>query len=383
MIGWRHLLLVWILLLSSSFLGQVGQALASTDYWNMPLPFQDPMPPTPEACGACHADKYKDWSHSRHAQAFSPGLIGQIAGYSESEAVRCLACHAPMADQQESLFQIGLDSLTVDQPPDLLAKHGVFCAVCHLRDGILNAPSLSLPRVGHKRIHDRARINPLLRDSQFCATCHQYSPSYSINGKPLQDTYREWLDSPYPGRGETCQTCHMPNQAHLFRGVHDPDMVRHGLTINTSRMKEAGVILIRSSAIGHRFPTYIVPRIRVIGNLLDEDGQPIPGGSYEKNILRKMKIEDGRWIELSDTRLEPGGSLTLHVPWQVNGVCGSKIQFLVIVEPEWFYYETVYPSVLEGLDDGPAQELIKTAKSVAEGHNYILYEEMLAYDCDN
>jgi hypothetical protein len=288
-----------------------------------------------------------------------------------------------MADQQESVFQFGLDRLLENQPSDLLATHGVFCAVCHLRDGILNTPSHTLTKPGHKRVHDQVRINPLLGDSQFCATCHQFNTSTSINGKPLQDTYREWLDTPYPGRGKTCQACHMPDQAHQFRGIHDPEMVRKGVTIRTRKMEETGVIVIRSTGIGHRFPTYIVPRIRVNGTLLDSDGQPIPRGRYEKTIFREMQIENGRWIELGDTRLEPGDLLTLQVPWYVNGICGSGIRFRVIVEPEWFYYETVYPMLLETLDDGPAQDLIKTAMSVAEGHNYVLYEAKLHRDCEN
>ncbi|MGD8912626.1 MAG: multiheme c-type cytochrome [Candidatus Thiodiazotropha sp.] len=382
-IGWHHLLFIWIVLLPASIQGQVSWTPASIDYWKIPIPFQDPLPPRPEACGTCHADKYTDWSNSRHAQAFSPGLIGQIADYTETEAARCIACHAPMADQQEPLFQIGLERIMESKPPDLLANHGVFCAACHLRDGILHAPSFSLPKPGHKRIHNQTHINPLLRDSQFCATCHQFSTSHSINGKPLQDTYREWLDSSYPSRGETCQTCHMPDQAHLFRGIHDPDMVRHGLTINTNKMEETGVIVIRSTGIGHRFPTYIVPRIRVIGILLDSASRPIPSGSFEKTILREMQIENGRWIEFSDTRLEPGGFLTLQVPWQVNGVCGSKIQFRIIVEPEWYYYETVYPALLQELEDGPAQDLIKAAMTVAKDHNYVLFEDILTNLCDN
>jgi hypothetical protein len=287
-----------------------------------------------------------------------------------------------MADQQESLFQFGLDSLMENQPSDLLAAHGVFCAVCHLRDGILNTSSHTLTQPGHKRIHDQVRINPLLGESQFCATCHQFNASASINGKPLQDTYREWLDSPYPGRGKTCQSCHMPDRAHLFRGIHDPEMVRHGLTIRTRGMKETGVIDIHSTGIGHRFPTYIVARIRVNGTVLDSDGQPIPGGSYEKTISREMQVENGRWIELRDTRLEPGGFLTLHVPWYINGICGSAILFRVVVEPEWFYYKSVYPALVKTLDDGPAQDMIKSAMSVAEEHNYVLYEAKLHHDCD-
>ena len=148
-----------------------------------------------------------------------------------------------------------------------------------------------------------------------------------------QDTYREWLDSPYPARGRTCQGCHMPDRAHRFRGIHDPDMVRQGLTINTRVTEEAALLEVRSTGIGHRFPTYIVPRVRLIGLLLDSDGRPIPGGAREEILQRQMSIENGRWIEQSDTRLEPGATASLRLLWQVGGRCGNKIRFRIVVDP--------------------------------------------------
>lgn len=56
--------------------------------------------------------------------------------------------------------------------------------------------------------------SPLHGDSKLCASCHQYKNPDS--GAPGQDTYREWLASPYaqPGPGQRhCQHCHMPTQS--------------------------------------------------------------------------------------------------------------------------------------------------------------------------
>ncbi len=61
--------------------------------------------------------------------------------------------------------------------------------------------------------------------SDFCAVCHQFSPDQAINGKLLENTVEGWRQSPQAAAGQTCQSCHMPSRRHLWRGIHDPDMV--------------------------------------------------------------------------------------------------------------------------------------------------------------
>lgn len=368
---------ITITFLAGSILCQAAQGQDAADYWETPVSRQNPAPPAPETCGACHADKYSEWSGSRHAHAFSPGLIGQIIDYQQDDASDCLNCHAPLAEQQDALLQSNLEDLAINMKasqPGQLAQHGVFCAACHLRDGVLNAPSITSVESG-TRVHQYVKPEPLLRDSLFCAACHQFDADTAVNGKPLQNTYREWLDSPYAGQGKTCQHCHMPNRAHLFRGIHDLDMVRQGLTITTQPTETSIDLVVRSTNIGHRFPSYSVPRVRLIGTLLDSDGRPIPGAYHEKVIQRRMSIDDGDWVELSDNRLQPGDSVTLSVPLQHADHYASAVNFRIIVEPEWFYHDQVYPSVLAELEDGPARYLIKQAKSLSESHIYVLFEK--------
>lgn len=385
MIVYCRFLLISIVLQPVSIHSQADQSHAAKNYWDTPIPLQTPAPPAPEACGACHIEKYTDWSGSRHAQAFSPGLLGQIIDYTEADAISCLNCHAPMAEQQQPLLQSDLERLATDMKghrPGLLARHGIFCASCHLRDGVLNTPSATTARPG-KRVHQRVRTEPLMRDSRFCAACHQFDAVRSVNGKPLQNTYREWLDSPYPEQGITCQNCHMPKRAHLFRGIHDADMVRQGLTITTQATEETADLVVRSTAIGHRFPTYIVPRVTLSGTLLNSNSHPMPGGYYEKILQRRMTIENGHWIEHSDTRLEPGATATLSIPWQANGRCANAVNFRIVVEPEWFYHQMVYPVVLEELENGPARDLVNQAKSISETRGFVLFEQILLNSCVN
>lgn len=355
----------------------------ATVYWQTPIPLRSPPSPGPEACAACHAGQYSDWSGSRHAHAFSPGLLGQIVDYEDQDATACLACHAPLADQQEPLFRAGLEAVAANMDaskPKLTALHGVYCAVCHLRDGILQAPSPAPVQAG-QTAHDFVQATPAMRDSRFCAACHQFDTAQTDGIKPLQNTFREWQDSPYAEQGKTCQSCHMPDKAHRFRGIHDPDTVRRGLTITTRKTDKAAALIVRSTGIGHYFPTYIVPRIRLTGTLVDSHGQPLPGGYTERVLQREMSSENGNWIEHSDTRLAPGEAEVLIVPWHVGEYCGSAAQFRIIIEPEWFYQEKVYPPVLEELEDGPARTLIKKAKSIAETHNFILFEASQTNDC--
>lgn len=383
MISYCRLYLNVGVLLSVCMFSHVSRSQATLSYWDTPVPYQMPVPSAPETCGACHSDKYSDWSTSQHAHAFSSGLLGQIIDYDEVDAANCLNCHAPLAEQQASLLESNLEELSSDMAAydsELLARHGVFCAACHLRDGIMHAPSITTPDNG-TRVHQQVKVEPLMRDSQFCSSCHQFDATETVNGKPLQNTYREWLESPYAEQGKTCQHCHMPKKAHLFRGIHDPDMVRQGLTISTQFNQVSAELIIRSTGVGHRFPTYSVPRVRLSGTLLGPNSDPLSGGYHEKIIQRDITIDDNRWIELSDTRLEPGESARLNVPWSQGSYCASAIAFRIIIEPEWFYYEKVYPIVLEELEVGPARDLIKQAKSLAENRNYALFEQTISNTC--
>jgi len=62
--------------------------------------------------------------------------------------------------------------------------------------------------------------------------------------------------------------CHMPDRRHRWRGIHDADMVRSGLTITAKtgaaryRPGETALVTLRvtSTCVGHAFPTYVAPR---------------------------------------------------------------------------------------------------------------------------
>ena len=222
-----------------------------------------------------------------------------------------------------------------------------------------------------------------MQDSRFCASCHQFDMATAINGKPLQNTYREWLESPYAEQGISCQSCHMPDGAHLFRGIHDPDTVKQGLTISTRTTDSSVDLVVQSTGIGHRFPTYSVARIRLTAAAFDTADRLIRDGYRELILQRLMTMEGGQWIELSDTRLAPGESVTLSVPRRTAGVCAARIVYQVSVDPEWYYHTQVYPSVIEELEAGYARDLLVRAKSESEARQYVLYDTVVPNTCDD
>jgi hypothetical protein len=117
------------------------------------------------------------------------------------------------------------------------------------------------------------------------------------------------------------------------------------------------------------------------GTLLGPDNNPLPSGYHEKTLQRHITVDDNRWVEISDTRLKPGESARLNIPWSQGSHCASAIIFRIIIEPEWFYYEKVYPTVLEELEFGPGHDLITQAKSLAETRNYVLFEKTISNTC--
>ena len=73
--------------------------------------------------------------------------------------------------------------------------------------------------------HGGFTVSKAFEDSRFCAHCHQFpDDGPRIAGKLQEDTYQQWLASDYARQDagkQTCQSCHMPDRKHLWRGIHD------------------------------------------------------------------------------------------------------------------------------------------------------------------
>jgi hypothetical protein len=346
------------------------------DYWRLPIPPQGEAPADwspaerslrPEACGTCHAEQYEAWRMSRHAHAFSPGLVGQLLTFDPSETALCLGCHAPLAEQRSAfLDRRGAgDQVTADA--------GNSCAACHVRAhrryGPPAAPDDQQPMAG--TVHGGAVLSGDFERSEFCAACHQFPVSAAVNGKPLENTVAEWQASPFAQQGKTCQACHMPGRQHLWRGIHDPAMVAAGLTPIIAATDERVLFSLRSSNIGHAFPTYVTPKAAMHAVLLDDDGTPVEGGAATRLIQRVVEYGDQGWIERSDTRLAPGETATLSLPWGRY----RRARIWLEIAPEDYYHAHVFPRLLAGLDPGsPATQELARADAGAAASGYRLFE---------
>ena len=288
-------------------------------------------------CGRCHAKQVREWTGSLHGAAASPGLRAQIDVMSERAAAACRHCHTPLAEQQPAAGGA--------YDPDLQAE-GVTCAGCHVRAWARRGPPNLAPSLLTLPGYPLQTL-AIYERGDLCMTCHQLPPRTAVAGKPLLNTYAEWLDGPYMRRGVQCQHCHMPNREHTVLGIHDRDTFRQGIALTTSARRAAhGVIgasaILRNIGAGHDLPTTPTPAVWLAIELVDARGTPLPNTRVGKRIGRDLAFADGAWQERSDTRIAPGDSAILVDGWSGARAAGAvAARFTVTVRPD-DYYERFY-----------------------------------------
>jgi Cytochrome c554 and c-prime len=361
-------------------------------HWRMPLAPQGPPPArytpleaslSPEACGTCHPAQLADWRTSTHAAAMGPGVAGQLVEVLAREpatALTCQHCHAPLAEQAPLVAQTLAPNPAFDAA---LRARGIPCAACHVReharfgpprrDGSLDsaAPRDTLPHGGVTR-------TPAYLASEFCRGCHQFEPDgYALNGKLLEDTYAEWKASRFAAAGVQCQNCHMPDRRHLWRGIHDPDMVSSGLTITVVEdERAAGTVasrlVVENTGVGHRFPTYVTPLVVLRAELIDAAGRPVSGSRVERRIGREVTLDLER--EVSDTRLAPGERVELAYVHAFEGGAVAA-RFSVLVYPDAFY--TAFFEALLRQGAGRGEDDIRRALDDSRRSAFVVFEKVV------
>jgi hypothetical protein len=350
-------------------------------HWRMPIPPQGDAPASftpverslaPRDCGACHPTQHEDWRRSIHARSMGPGVAGQLIEMARRDpagARGCLVCHAPLAEQAPlTRTAAGLEANPAFDPD--LQGEGVVCATCHVRGHQRFGPP---PRPGAQGLrtpraqlpHNGATYTGAYERAEFCAACHQFGPSgLQLNGKPLENTYEEWRSSPAARRGQQCQHCHMPDRRHLWRGIHDPEMVKSGVrvTLHLDRpryrpgQRLRATVTVASVNVGHYFPTYVTPQIVVRAVLLGRDGQAITATAQEGVIGRQVPLDLSR--EIADTRIPPGGRFVLRYDRPLDGP-GLTLRVTVTVYPDHFY--TGFFAALLETGAGEGEPMIREA----------------------
>lgn len=336
-------------------------------------------------CGRCHARQLREWQGTLHARAASPGLEGQLVRLTGAAAESCRRCHAPLAEQQPTLRpgQRGGDdadrTYTASAAFDRgLADEGLTCAACHVRGwrrhGPPPSPSL-LPAPGYP-----VTVLPVYERGDLCLGCHQLPPRLAVAGRPLLDTYREWLLGPYMRRGVQCQHCHMPNREHTWKGVHDPETFRQGLAL-TGRVERTAQGAVVASAIvtnvgaGHYLPTTPTPAAWLELELVDAAGRPLAGTRASRRIGRELRYGGSGFEQVEDTRIPPGGSLSLDRTWPAAAVSGAAaLRVVVRVKPD-DYYEGLYRRRLAGKLPAEARRQFEDALARTLSSPYVAYDQ--------
>ena len=174
----------------------------------------------------------------------------------------------------------------------------------------------------------------------------------------------------------------MPDRRHLWRGIHDPDMVRSGLTITTTPERTVPVngllqatLRVRSTRIGHAFPTYVIPRVILRGEQIDADGRVIAGTRQDYVIGREVTLDLEK--ELRDTRLMPGQTAALA--YRVRAASStSLLRLSVIVEPDAFYVRFFQALVEQG--EGPGLAQLREALATTTMSPFVLFTRDVPVD---
>lgn len=374
-------------------------------HWSRPLASQtsapQPLSPleaslAPSDCGQCHAAQYGDWQTALHAQAMGPGLMGQLitmAPDARAEHQDCLRCHAPLAEQADSLSAAIVSAQTAPvksvqgrrgngAAPSPLHEQGLVCAACHLRAQEVFGPPRrdgSAPDAAQRAAlpHGGFTATTAFADSRFCAACHQFEPDgFALNGKLLENTYEEWKASRHAREGRSCQSCHMPERRHLWRGIHDPDMVRAAVEFTPALGAVAdglvnATLSVRNTGAGHYFPTYVTPKVILEIEQIDGAGRGLPTTRQERIIQREVPLDLER--EIADTRLPPDGELRFAYRQRLQ--TGARgLVFRLRVEPDEFYAR-FYRSLLDSDQAGQGKAMISEALKRAEASGFIALEE--------
>lgn len=383
--GWRAALpLLWLAAaLLSAGCGQRGAPppvdVFLARHWAEPLPPQGPPPAgfstleaslSPQACGQCHAPQYEAWRTSLHSRTVGPGLLWQLALMDQAQANGCFRCHAPLAEQKALLaIEHGWQGAPLLPPPGYvdpqLGHQGLVCAACHVREHRRFGPP-ARPGADSGVAHGGFTASPAFQDSRFCAHCHQFPPNGpSVAGKLFEDTWNQWAASPMaPSR--SCQSCHMPDRQHLWRGIHDPDTTRSALDLGVEVAALGGGryearARVRNVGAGHHFPTYMVPKIELDFVRRDADGamhalgRHVIGWSVDTQLTR----------EIADTRISAGASRDFTVPFAAPHRGGWKVELVVRVKPGE-HYERMYREYLARAAELPPQAVSQLRRALAE-----------------
>jgi hypothetical protein len=351
-LGWRFVRPMNIFAVSEAFERPVSTA-------KIPAPLNTLRA---EECAACHQAFYREWSTSMHSQAWTDPYFQVDWRFDRSQQI-CRNCHTPL-DRQQPQRVLGFKDKEKWDPvlapnPDFdprLQRQGVTCAACHVRDGKIlgSTGSRAAPHpvekltdpnqvcvrchvVGGERWDTFFRFPPCGTVAEIRATA-AYEPGGRKQGPGAQAVPAgrsgEIVASDIAGLG--CVDCHMPlverlvvaagqaqrRRQHLWRGGHDPAMVKSALEMQLEEVPAPSPderrvrLTLTNVGAAHYVPTGTPDRHLTVGlRLLDANGTII---KEEKALIRRTILWRPFIVDLWDTRLPRGQSRTYTVDYAIG-----------------------------------------------------------------
>lgn len=327
-LGWRMVRPMNIFSVSPSFERPISTAI-------IPEPLESL---SATECANCHGEIYDEWKTTIHSQAWTDPYYQVDLKFDGSQQI-CLNCHIPLDRQQENLVLGFRDEAKWDPilapNPDFdydLQQEGVTCAACHLREGKILGASGS-ENAPHP-------VKKMQSGNEICVGCHvvknegwdtffRFPPCGTvaeINSENQSSSQRgpsgEMSVDEIENLG--CVNCHMPLvnrpsadgfdpkpvRRHIWRGGHDPDMVKQALSVSIDEKSRPSAssrdfaITLTNTGAAHYLPTgtpdrHLVLSLRLLdgkGNIIDEQTHTL-----KRTIMWRPFI-----IDLWDTRLPLG-----------------------------------------------------------------------------
>lgn len=261
----------------------------------------------PTVCKGCHAEIYEQWNGSMHANAYNDPVYQKEDAMASNDTngltdEYCIKCHSPIGFLTGEILPADRSNMGE------ISKKGIQCDFCHVVTavaGINGAFDVEPGKVKRgpyddsKPMYHTAEFSPLHTKAEFCGGCHNVF--HPVNGLPIEETYDEWLESPYnTGDPETetpCQHCHMT----------------HGITHFEAN---PGVVAVGGPERDHWYTHYAVG-----GNA------PVPGilGSEKHEKLAIERLQSAATVEVNTPEDVTAGEEVLIEVIVTNTGAGHKI----------------------------------------------------------